>query len=69
MNGGHHGLDYYYYRNFFTGIGVVATLFEERYMAVKRLGRLIMEILEDREISQEQQEKIVYKIRKILGRD
>jgi len=50
-------------------IGVVATLFEERYMAVKRLGRLIMEILEDREISQEQQEKIVYKIRKILGRD
>ena len=51
------------------GLGIVGTLFEERYIQVKRLGKLLVEVMEDKEINQEQQEKIIEKIRKIFGSD
>ena len=51
------------------GLGIAGTLFEERYIQVKRLGKLLVEVLEDKEINQEQQKKILEKIRKIFGSD
>lgn len=50
-------------------LGVLATLFGDKYSEVKKLSKLKSEILEDKEITQEQMEKIIEKIRKIFGRD
>lgn len=50
-------------------LGVLATFFEERFRAVKKLSKLKSEILEDKEITQEQAEKFMEKVRKIIGND
>lgn len=50
-------------------LGVLGTFFADKYNEVRKLLKLALEVLEDKEINQEQQDRMIAKLRKIFGRD
>jgi len=50
-------------------LGILAGLFGEKYAEGKRLARLIVEIIEDKNITDDQVARVRTKVRKIFGRE
>jgi len=50
-------------------LGAGATFFTDQYVNVKQISKLKSEILEDKEMSKEQAEKVVNKVKKIFNSD